>query len=252
MLAANMNLGAKNLNHHMRPYVFARRSDGVHIVDIKKTWAKITLAARIIAAVDNMNDVVLVSAEEVAQRAAMKFAKYTGCKVVVNRFVPGTFTNYITRNYIEPRVVIVQDPRVDHQAVLESSYVNAPVIAFTNTDADLKNVDVAIPCNNKSKHSVGLGLWLLAREVLRIRGVISRTVEWEVMVDMFFQRTKEDVEKELAAKKKAELEEARANDVAATEGAFEEEDAEGEWNEGGDEEWAADQWGEEGEGEWAE
>jgi small subunit ribosomal protein SAe len=179
---------------------------GIHILNIGKTWEKIVLAARIIAAVENPNDIVAISARPYGHRAVLKFAANTGAQAIAGRFTPGNFTNYITRSFKEPRIIIVTDPRVDHQAIREASYVNIPVIAFCDTDAPLKFVDVAIPTNNKSRHSIGLIWWLLAREVLRLRGTISRTQEWKVMVDMFFYRDPDEIEKEqeAAAEKTAE------------------------------------------------
>ena len=53
------------------------------------------------------------------QRAILKFARYTGAHPIAGRFTPGTFTNQIQAAFREPRILIVSDPRADHQVLLQ-------------------------------------------------------------------------------------------------------------------------------------
>ena len=227
MLVARIHYGTKNLNFMMKDYVFRRNKEGVHIINLAKTWEKLVLAARIIAAIENPQDIIVIGARENSQRAVLKFCKYTGCQTISGRYTAGTFTNQITKQFREPRLLIVTDPSFDKQAIREAACVNIPTIAFCDTDSPLEYVDCAIPCNTKGKLSIGLMMWFLAREVLRIRGVVSRESEWEACVDLFFARDPKEIEESQKAAEAAPA--APEGEAAPTEEGWEQPVVESQW-----------------------
>jgi len=203
ILAAKMHLGHTNCKYQMKQYVFQRSQSGAHVFDVQKMWEKIMLTARIIAAVDNPQDVCVVSSKDIGQRAIIKFAKFINASSVNGRFSPGTFTNHSQAGFREPRLIIVTDPVADHQAIREASYVNIPTIGLCDADTPLKYIDVVIPCNNRGAHSIGLVYWLLAREVQRLKGQLSRNEDWSIMPDLFFYRNLEEIRKQEEEEQKA-------------------------------------------------
>ena len=49
---------------------------------------------------------------------------------------------------------VAGEAKMSYTAVTESAYVNISVIGFCNTDTPIRFVDIAVPCNNESKHSL--------------------------------------------------------------------------------------------------
>jgi len=178
-LAAGLHIGTQQKTKDMEKYIYRVRADGLHVLDVKSSNDKIIVAAKLLSKYDP-DDVLVVSTRQYGQAPVKKFGELTGTKTIPGRFIPGTLTNPNYSKFIEPKILVVTDPRSDSQAVIEARQNGIPVVALCDTENLLSNVDVAIPVNNKGRKAIALVYWLLARQVLRNRGVLSSDEEFDL------------------------------------------------------------------------
>jgi len=168
-LAAGVHIGTQQKTEDMKRFVYRVRADGLYVLDVKATDERIRIAAKFLSKFDPAR-MLVVSARQYGQFPATMFAKVTGAKSVVGRFIPGTLTNPEYRDFVEPDVVVVTDPIGDSQAVKEAVDVGVPVIAMCDTNNMTTHIDIVIPTNNKGRKALALIYWLLAKEITRLRG----------------------------------------------------------------------------------
>jgi small subunit ribosomal protein S2 len=171
-LASGLHIGTQQKTHDMEKYIFRVRSDGLYVLDIRKTNDRIISAAKFLAKYDP-DDILVVATRQYGQAPVKKFGEVIGCKTIPGRFIPGTLTNPNYEKFIEPKVIVVTDPRSDSQAIIESKQNGIPILALCDTENLLNTVDIAVPVNNKGRKSIALVYWLIAREILRINGTIG-------------------------------------------------------------------------------
>lgn len=169
-LAAGVHIGTQQKTKDMMRFVYRVRTDGLYVLDIQATDERIIAAAAMLAKYD-ISRVLVVSSRQYGQYPSRMFAKATGCRSALGRFIPGMLTNPKMDNYFEPEIVIVTDPAGDAQVIKEAFDINIPVIALADSNNLTKNVDLVIPTNNKGRKALSLVYWLLARELCKTNGI---------------------------------------------------------------------------------
>ncbi|ELK28877.1 40S ribosomal protein SA [Myotis davidii] len=125
ILAAGTHLGGTNLEFQMEQDIYKRKSDGIYIINLKRTWEKLLLAARAIVAIGTPADVSVISSRNPGQRAVLKFAAATGATPIAGSFTSGTFTSQMQAAFREPRLLVATGPRAVHRPLTETLTVPA-------------------------------------------------------------------------------------------------------------------------------
>jgi len=192
ILSTGIRVGTPVKTKYMTPFIVRANPEGLYILDISKTLAKIDVAAKFIGRA-SISKVAVTSAREYGKTPVEKFCELTDATSVFVLFMPGTFTNPSLPKYMEPEIVIVTDPQADQQAVLEATRAGVPVIAIANSDNVTSKVDLVIPANNRGRKALATVYWLLAREVLKKQGTIKSDSEMRLSIDDFETKLVEEI-----------------------------------------------------------
>ena len=172
ILKTGIGIGTSVKTKFMIPFITGMNDDKVYRIDIKKTLARIQTAARFINRV-GADNLIVCSSQEYVETPIEKFCMMVGAKKLFGRFMPGTLTNPSLPNYIEPKLVLISDPQIDDQAVIEATNAGIPVIGISDTDNITSNLDIIIPANNRGRKAIATAYWLLAYYILVERGELD-------------------------------------------------------------------------------
>lgn len=192
ILSTGIRVGTPIKTKFMTSFITRANPEGLYILDISKTLARIDVAAKFIGRT-NIANVAVTSAREYGKTPIEKFCELTGARGIFGRFMPGTFTNPSLPKYLEPEIVIVTDPQADEQAVLEATRAGVPVIALSNSDNITAKVDLVIPSNNRGRKALATVYWLLTKEVLKKQGKIKSDSEMPLTIDDFEAKLVEEL-----------------------------------------------------------
>lgn len=195
LISTGIRIGTTVKTRYMEGYIARSRPDGLHLIDLNKTLNRVEVAGKFIARFTPAK-VVVYTARDFGKTPVEKFCEVTGCVPITGRFMPGTFTNPQLPFYRDADLVVVVDPALDHQAIVEASSTGLPVVSIADTDNVTENVDVVIPANNRGRKALAAVFWLLSRSVLIHSGAMSAEQPMKYSIDDFETKLVEEEESE--------------------------------------------------------
>jgi len=165
-----VHLGTKVITPHMRKYVYKRRADGLAVINTAIIDEELRKAIEFLIKYDS-KDIYLVCKREAGWSAAEIFGEITGIRVFTKKYPPGITTNLKLENFFESKLTIICDPWIDKNALCDTARLKKPVLSLCDTNNYITNVTKIIPCNNKSKKSIGCILFILAREYCKAKKI---------------------------------------------------------------------------------
>ena len=194
VISTGIRVGTQVKTKFMKPFITKASPEGLYMLDIDMTLAKINTSAKFINRLGAEN-IIVCSSRRYAEVPIEKFCEMTGAKKLLGRFMPGTLTNPSLPYYIEPKLVVISDPEVDEQALIEATNAGIPVIGLSNTENITSKLDIIIPANNRGRRALATMYWLLVRQILIEKGELKENESMKKEIEDFeAKHTEEEIE----------------------------------------------------------
>ena len=184
VISTGIRVGTQVKTKFMKQFIEKASPEGLYMLNIDMTLEKIKTCAKFINRVGAEN-IIACSGRQYAGIPIEKFCEMTGAKQLLGRFMPGTLTNPSLPYYIEPKLILISDPEVDVQALIEATNAGIPIIGIANTDNVTSKLDVIIPANNRGRKSLATIYWLLVRQILIEKGELKENESMRYEIDDF-------------------------------------------------------------------
>lgn len=169
-LKAGIHIGTKFKTRQMEQFIYKARPDGLFVLNLQKIDERIVICSNFMSQYEP-KDIIVASRRENSWKAVKAFGKATGIRVFAGRYPPGILTNPALKTFTEAKLMIVTDSWPDRNAMNDSLIVGIPIIGFCDTNNQVNNLDLVLPCNNKGKKSIGLVFYILAKEYMTKKGI---------------------------------------------------------------------------------
>ena len=184
VISTGIRVGTQVKTKFMKQFIEKASPEGLYMLNIDMTLEKIKTCAKFINRVGAEN-IIACSGRQYAGIPIEKFCEMTGAKQLLGRFMPITLTNPSLPYYVEPKLILISDPEVDVQALIEATNAGIPIIGIANTDNVTSKLDVIIPANNRGRKSLATIYWLLVRQILIEKGELKENESMKYEIDDF-------------------------------------------------------------------
>jgi len=190
-IKAGVHIGTKIKNKQTKKFIARVRSDGLAIIDVIKLDERVRLSAKLLSKYEPYQ-ILAVGRRETTRKPLQMLNKYTGINVYPKRYPPGLLTNPALDIFKDVDVVVITDPILDRNALLDAYRTGKTTIAFVDTNNSLSYIDIAIPANNRGAKSLALLYYIIAREYLRNKGLLSKRGELPISYEEFMEKGLEE------------------------------------------------------------